>query len=97
MLDSSRWHEPFGECFSKQNVDNDPMFEFTVFNLLIPLIKVKQLAIFRVSPVACRCVQQRAAVLGFTFYSAWIPRYQDMLAGMVTLLFMVVGTVQMST
>ena len=21
MLDSSRWHEPFGECFSKQNVD----------------------------------------------------------------------------
>ena len=58
---------------------------------------MKQLAIFRVSPVAGRCVKQRAAVLGFTFYSTWISRYQDMLAGMVTLLFMVVGTVQLCT
>ena len=45
------------------------MSEFTVFNLVIRLSKVKQLASFWVSPVACRFVQQWAAVLGFTFFS----------------------------
>ena len=43
--------------------------EFTVFNLVIRRSKVKQLTIFRVSPVACRFVKQWAAVLGFTFFS----------------------------
>ena len=47
----------------------DLIFEFKVFNLVICLSKVKQLAIFRVSPVACRFVKQWAAVLGFTFFS----------------------------
>ena len=47
----------------------DLISEFTIFNLVIRLSKVNQLAIFRVSPVACRFVKQWAAVLGFTFFS----------------------------
>ena len=44
------------------------MTEFTHFNLVIRLSKGKQPALFRVSPVD-RCVEQRAAVPGFNFFS----------------------------
>ena len=58
MLDSSRWHEPFGESFSKLRLD----LWIDTFELVIRLSNVKQLAIFRFSPcplsfgwTACRC------------------------------------------
>ena len=42
--------------------------EFTHFNLVIRLSKVKQSALFRVSHCRSRCVEQRAAVPGTHFF-----------------------------
>ena len=53
MLDSSRWHEPFGGyLFQVGEWILDLISEFAFFNLVICLSKVKELAIFRFSP--CR-------------------------------------------
>ena len=45
------------------------IFEFTIFNLVIRLSKVQQLALFRFHPVDCRRFEQLAAVWLHSFFS----------------------------
>ena len=147
---STRWHEPFREhTFLVENWTFDLISEFTQFNLVIRLSKVKQLAFFPVSPcrlsmfwiqlptvpethqfseglVNCRCFEQLPAVPGawdspffrwfciawscdnnpFLFNVAWetdrshalhMTRFQDMLSGVVLLVFWSSGEVQLCT
>ena len=50
-------------------LSTDLTSEFTVFNLVIRLSKVKQSALFRVSPVVSILVELLAAVLGTHIFS----------------------------
>ena len=59
MVPWTHWREPrLGRLLT------DLTSEFTVFNLIIRLSKVKQSALFRVSPVVSLLVELLAAVLG---------------------------------
>ena len=48
MLDSSRWHEPSGNACLRRNAKQRLDSEFTIFNLVIRLIKVNELAFFSI-------------------------------------------------
>ena len=70
MLDSSRWHEPFGEHLSRWEFrSSDLISEFTFFNLVIRLSKVKQSFNFQLfTHRSSVFFELRAAVPGLTLF-----------------------------
>ena len=68
MSDPTGKHEPFGEYFLGRNWELWSGSEFTVFNSVIRLCKVEQLAYFHFSPCRLSLVELLAAVPGFTLF-----------------------------
>ena len=64
MVPWTHWREP-----RLGRLSTDLTSEFTFFNLVIRLSKVKQSAFFRVSPAVSLLVELLAAVPGFNFFS----------------------------